>query len=155
MLNCRFKEFFSPHAHTAESYHSHVEYWIAVHKEIRQPICHLNHENNRSWIKQLARWRVCLGEVKKSFTCSQISEQTDPTLYIVYAIARYGCWCGVMCDNFSCNRRSNGNLHTMIFCLIFSLKISDIYQISISDINQVIDITTTLPTGHFNVNWIC
>ena len=35
-------------------------------------------------------------------------------------------------------------LHIVIFFWIFCLKISDKYQISISDINQVIDITTTL-----------
>ena len=35
-------------------------------------------------------------------------------------------------------------LHTVIFCLIFCSKISDKYQISIKDINQVIDITITL-----------
>ena len=44
----------------------------------------------------------------------------------------------------SCKHWFTKYLHTVIFCLIFCSKISDKYQISISDINQVIDITTTL-----------
>ena len=54
---------------------------------------------------------------------------------------------GIVHDNFSCKAWFTKFLHTMIFCLIFCSKISDIYQISISDINQVIDITTTLEVG--------
>ena len=53
-----------------------------------------------------------------------------------------------MCERISCECWPKLHLQTVIFCLIFSLKISDINQISISDINQAIDITTTLNYLH-------
>ena len=41
-------------------------------------------------------------------------------------------------DNFSCKHWFTKYLHTVTFCLIFCLKISDKYKISISDINRLI-----------------
>ena len=66
--------------------------------------------------------------------------------------SKNGSFCGIVHVNFCCKQWFTKYFHTVIFCLIFCSKISDKYQISISDINQVIDITTTLtqtyPRGH-------
>ena len=64
----------------------------------------------------------------------------------------------VKCMTISAVKPSLQSIYILwFFCLIFCSKISDKYQISISDVNQVIDITTTLVKSHrtHSSGWRC